>query len=886
MIEDMLDGKSVEKIFLIPYSHHDYAWVCPRNWHIARYVKCFHEVLEIMERDKNFTWCIDNVIHSWIPFAENAPKDAEKFAQLVRSGRIEVLNGGYSLARPSYVGEESYIRNMAYGRKFFSSIFGLENIPCLFNADTASGHSQMPQIAKLSGHEYYRFQRPDFLLSKKKIPFQFIWEGLDGSRILVTRGSYGNLWINNSWLDNNFDELWNETKNDFIKFCLTDKLFPEMPVKNVILFVGSDDSRPLRDLQDKPLKISEFTDAWNEREPVKIEYSTLSQVYEIIKKENLPVIKGVLDHSELSFNLPFKGNNSIWQMRIFLDRILIKLEKACLIAWTHGKEYPSEKISEMWFDLFEITGHAIEYVLKNDYINLYSIAQGAKLRAFKELESAQKFVVHSIPSSGDMQIVVFNYLNWQNTGLVECEVTSYQGIGGFDLVDNYGNITEYQIIDYYTGYTIPEKSDFVSVKIIFKATVPSMGYALYHANPNGQSLMSEIKEEFIDPLPSSVITEAPERLILDNGSIEVVFNKGSIEQIIKSVTKEKLEFISEKPLAKLVFKELPPQSSWLSEFRIIEEYEFEPKIWYLKQHGPLSKILFVSGKIAGNDATIEYSLLKGENSLGISVSTNFNEEKEGFIVFSMPIDDNSDIFADIPFGTEKREVFDDLHSFFNGSTKDVENLASAELELPGQIYARNWCSFTYSCVPVTFVTEDCSVYYNYNKSQATMELFLNRHMPLKYRTDRWVGQGSEWADGTGYNNFNFSIYLNKSNGISTDIQRYHKKKIFPLSANLSHKLPQNGEKPKNYSMFGNTPENIICTAAYLDNKNIIIRMFECNGDKTIVNLRLPEYVKSLRIIDFIGDNINSKINFYTFEDNKYANITFGKFQIITIEAVT
>ncbi|MHB8963832.1 MAG: glycoside hydrolase family 38 N-terminal domain-containing protein, partial [Saccharofermentanales bacterium] len=830
MINKMLDGKAVEKIHIIPYSHHDYAWCCIRNWHITRYIKCFHEVLDTMEENENFTWCIDNVVHSWLPFAENAPEDAERFTQYVRSGRIEILDGGYSLARPSYVGEESYIRNMSAGRKYFTELFGLDDIPCLINADTACGHSQMPQIAKLSGHKYYRFLRSDALLTKKGIPLQFIWEGLDGSRILVTRGIYGSLWALNEWMNNDYEKSWEETKENFINIWLADKLLPEMPTKNIIQFLGSDDCRPLRDAKDNPLRINEFMAEWNKREPVRMEYSSLDKVHKILENEKLPVVSGVLDHSELTYNLPFKGDRSMWRMRLILDRVLVRLEKAALVAWTHGFNYPGSAIQEMWTDLFDITGHAIEFVLKNNYDELYLTADGARLRALKETVKAEEFVVKTLQAHDEIQIIVFNYLNWEHSNLVECEVTTFHGISGFDLIDADGNAAEFQIIDYHNGYNLPENSDFVSARILFKAKVPAMGYAVYTAKVNGLSLKEKIDSNFIDPLVSAEQIKESDRIILNNGELEVVFVNGLLMKITKLNDDNSVVAEEEKAAIKLIFKEMPPSSTWLSEFKTLAVHEFKPIKWMLTQDGPLRQIVTVDGKIAGNDATVEYLLSRGDKGLNVSVVTNFHDAMEGMLVFEVPADDGCEIFADIPFGTEKREFFDEL--FYKGETgnEEIANSAPAEWELPGQIYGRNWCSFVCNRTPVTIVTEDCSVYYNHDRNFKKMELILNRHMPLKYRTDRWVAQGPDCADGTGFNSYKFSLFFNMQNGSSTDIQRYHKQLIFPLSARLSHKLPLADIRPDDFSLFGDTPENIICTAAYLENGRIFVRMFECNGE--------------------------------------------------------
>ena len=217
---ERLDGKRIKSILLLRYSHHDYEWCCTRAWHKWRYIRCYCDVLDIMRTDPDFTWCIDNVVHSWIPFKECCPDRVAEFEQRVREGRIDVLNGGVSLARPSRIGEESFVRNMIEGRRYFCRQFGLTELPMLYCADVACGHSQVPQIAVLGGHRFYRFLRPDELLTKRGVPTQFRWEGADGTRLFVTRGMYGGFFINNDWLLWDTQTCWEEKKQRFFETWL------------------------------------------------------------------------------------------------------------------------------------------------------------------------------------------------------------------------------------------------------------------------------------------------------------------------------------------------------------------------------------------------------------------------------------------------------------------------------------------------------------------------------------------------------------------------------------------------------------------------------------------------------------------------------------------
>ena len=50
---EKLKENNITEILLMPYSHHDYEWVCTRAWHKWRYIKAFCDVLDVMNKSLN-----------------------------------------------------------------------------------------------------------------------------------------------------------------------------------------------------------------------------------------------------------------------------------------------------------------------------------------------------------------------------------------------------------------------------------------------------------------------------------------------------------------------------------------------------------------------------------------------------------------------------------------------------------------------------------------------------------------------------------------------------------------------------------------------------------------------------------------------------------------
>jgi len=165
---ELLDKQ--KKIHIVPYSHHDHAWFNTREWHIRRFTGFFLEALDEMRRNRDLTFMVDNAAHSLAPFVRYCPDMLPEFQRRMREGRIEIMNGGYALARPNYVGEETFIRNLAAGALYFTETMGADPIDTYINTDTSAGHSQLPQILKLSGINYCAFYRPEHQFEKAGIP--------------------------------------------------------------------------------------------------------------------------------------------------------------------------------------------------------------------------------------------------------------------------------------------------------------------------------------------------------------------------------------------------------------------------------------------------------------------------------------------------------------------------------------------------------------------------------------------------------------------------------------------------------------------------------------------------------------------------------------------
>jgi hypothetical protein len=452
---------------------------------------------------------------------------------------------------------------------------------------------------------------------------------------------------------------------------------------------------------------------------------------------------------------------------------------------------------------------------------------------------------------------------WETEQAISFEVTSWHGTGDFDVIDNNGNILEYQITDCQDGYALGEGADHVSADILVLAKVPAFGFTTLKIAEKGKSNKPASERGFIDLLPANYPEECEDEVCFDNGRLKATFVKGSLSSLQDQKTGKSIEC----PVPGLKFFEYPPAQAWLTNHEKLKTHDFDPQSWTILENGPIRFTYEVYGKVAWQETYIIYHMDKNSAGLDIEVKPDFFESFEGMLVFSAKADADSEIYAGIPFGFEKREFFDNLPT-------------DMEWALKGQIYGRNWCSFAAQQAPVALVTQNCSVYYIFEPKEGEMQLVLNRHMPLYDRTDRWVGKMPEATSGNGKNDYSFSLIFCEEAGKSADIFKYHRNKAFPVSANLKFDAGNTGAA--NGSLFALDKDNIINTAAYNAGGRTILRFFECEGQKTNCKIRLPEGTKSVKATDFEGNELPEvKLSFDLASIE--ADVEFLPHKIITLE---
>jgi len=867
----ILDDGSLKKIYVIGHSHHDYAWERERQWHILRYCLLFGEVLDWLDANPEATWLIDNAVHSLKPFLDNYPEKAEKFRDYVKQGRIEVSSGGYSLARPSYVGEESFVRNLAAGDEYFKKMLGTQEIPYYLNVDTAPGQRQMPQILKLAGFKYYRFSRPEGTLDQRKVPRTFWWQGLDGSMVLVSRGG-GVGFFNVGYSNMDYETEWDAIREAFYNEELAYRRPEGLCAHDIELIpYGCDDSRPALSWYDREIRINDFVKAWNKKEKVELKFGTAKEYFEELEKTKLPVFAGGLDDAELTFNLPAKGDRSMWRMRGDLDKAIVRLENVCALCAELGEPYPEGEIEGLWLQLFEITGHAIDWILKDDDHELLTIAQNAKTKAEIMTEAYLTKLASSVAYKNGRLAVAANTQSRERCENVRLCVTSPVGVKDFLLRDGFGNMLDYQIIERNSFFCVPEvmrRQDYVSVDVVAQVKVPAFGYNAVDVIYTDKPIDEDSEQIKLAKLAPGEIPEAEDAEI-DAGALVVGLSQGKIIKLTNKSWGLTMTADEGGSLYDLRCVLTGPYKTWMFENEVLGEVKFTPSSAKFVECGPIRWRYRVLGAFMdGQKAKLDIVINRDSPALEFELELD-TEPLDCYYTVDIACDGSTKSFADVYFGVEPRDTAEIPYNY-------------GEAYIKGQIYGRNFVCFEKGGAPLSLVSKNCSVYYIHDAENRRMSLVLTRNCIYENSVEDWVRKMPESFALSGKSHFNFALMAPQKYGSFSEVQQYTKSYHYPLLVGRKYNQNQTGA-PGADSFVESSAENIVQSAIYHKNGKMYIRLFETEGKETKLSLKLPKGMKSIKLVDFLDCPIGYRGDFDFDEANSIMTMTVQPFKIITLE---
>jgi GNAT superfamily N-acetyltransferase len=813
LIRQKLAGK---RIHVFSYCHADWAWCLSRRWHEARYVRVLDDVLELAEKDSRFKFFADSYVAFFPPFAKSRPEALERLRLLVKENRFGITGGSYSDARPTTTPEETYIRNLEMGRQAFEEMFPGIQISGFANLDTAVGHSQLPQVLKLAGYDYYLAGRPEFGMKLEGFPKVFRWIGKDGSEIPTGMQHYGGMIGPVLQLKGFQDADWREFVTGVWKVIEGQA---EISKKNIYVFYAGDDMRPgMRSHDDRSVELAKIFEQWNSHETSTMEYATPDGFYRSVKDQldSFPAVGGALDQADVGFNGPF-GQEGLRELR---DRAGMKLVEAEIYSgWgtLYGESWPEELLRDQWRNLLKSHSHGGQFLCGDDIAKIRLELMNV-IRTGEELidSAAGRIFPFRLPHESSA-VAIFSSFPRSHRRMITLPVVraDYQ-VPRYCVTDEEGKMPPQQAVQLRVPHKRGEWDLLVDVEL------PACGYRKL------KWMAAEKTPEFAEPVklqPECEIPAGPFRIRWKDGLIVSISLAG--KEFSCSGTSSFFEPVHY-PLkfrGWMVTELL--SSGAIFEVTQVRQTEFGPLRWAWERTGKLK------------EHRIQQTIYVYDSGR-IECHTQVNYGAEGcFLGLAFPCRPESRLLSSVPFGTEEREIEKIAYHRQAVGEEIIERL------IPGMFYARDWVQVTEKNQAVGVAVLDGDRYWYRPKDQAGLIHFLVRTLPPF--TDGWE-RLSEMGR-AGYSEFRHVLVLGEDTmdpGRLDDIADQNR-----MGTHIEYTDEMSGSWLRNFLRIEG--ENIRMLSCRMVADVWEIRMVENAGRPTTVRVKVSMPITAATMTDFLGN---------------------------------
>jgi len=574
-------------VHVVPHIHYDVEWMQTRDVFERIGAGNLKETLRLMDEDPEMTFVVDQVPHME-PFRRSDPEDFERIVELVRGGRIEPVNGMYSEPDVNLISGEALVRQSVAWQRYSLEKFGML-ARCGWLIDSFGMTAQLPQIFAKSGTEFFAFSRAK---SPKDLPSEFLWEGLDGTRILTTcmPKKY------------NVGHPVPTDRSRALRWMLKNYRFlRERSASDQVFYPGGvDHGRPQKEYGD-------MARAWNsEVGGVTFKFSTPSAFFEALPREELPVIRGEFQRELWG---TYGSRIELKKLNRSCEFALLDTGKLATIASLAGAPYPLERLGGAWRTVMDCHFH--------DQIcgcSIDEVAVGMERRFNEALGEAGDLMSDSARSLAGVKgadgftLLVFNPLSQPVSSWVEFDLELPPGWRGL-AVSAGGERLPVQIVDA-TSYG---DGSLKAVKAGFCPELPPLGYRVFELTPS-----DDAQPEVANPAQAG-------GTVLDNGLLRVEVDGGT-GLLKRAVFADGISFdleggnrlVLERDFGEL-YEERAIGASFLKKrsadsVRVVES-------------GPLRGTIEVKGALGRSSFTQTISLAAGSPRIDIETDIEFRDAK-------------------------------------------------------------------------------------------------------------------------------------------------------------------------------------------------------------------------------------------------------------------
>lgn len=824
-------------VHVVPHFHFDVAWIKTYEEYLEIALANILDVLNLIGKEPDYRFCLDQVALLQ-PFLERYPEQRENLRKAIKDGKMELVCGMYSMPDANIPSGEFLVRQFLFGKKFMEENFGVD-VQCGWMIDAFGHPAQMPQILKKCGFKYYVFGRG----APGKIPTEFYWEGIDGSRILthwmvgtyvagrippsggeslrkigedlpyVTRGLLHSQSLR--WLPVSLRVGLEKIESTF-------QLFKKLAsTKNILLPNGGDFTPP----QPQILLI---TRKWNkEKKDVRAVLSTPSSFFRSVEaaKRTLPTVSG-------EFNPVFQGvygsRIGIKQKNREAENLLLTAEKFAVLASILGSDYPEVDLKEatrlLLFNHFHdiICGCGVDEIYE-DAVKKFE--ESMKISKWTLKDSFER-ITERIDTQGEgTPVVVFNPLSWARTDVAKVEVSFVKpGVKVFSIKDHVGKNVPFQVTE---EERYPDNTLKLARVAFLAQNVPAMGYKTYFVITKEKPLKLEtdLKAGF-NSIENEFFRVAIDHL--HGGAITSIYDKENGREALNTKQYFGNVLVSETDVGDLY----EPNGS-ADGFATVNTLKIEPlptsenaefssdhRAFVLIEDGSVIAKITVNGQMRDLAYEQQIMLYRGIKRIDIKTKLRFfGKHKRVRICLPMNVE-KGEIYHEIPFGVVKRGEGEYPAQNWIDYSNEKYGISLINRGLPGNNITKN----------VAFVTLLRSV----------DRLFI----------DHPSGEG---ALERGEHEFNYSIYPHKSNWKEAKSYKTALEFNNPL---IAVKTPvHKGDLQKEMTFLSVAPENLVMAAVKKSEGDVVVRLYETTGERTRGRIKLFTSIKKAWITTLLEEKV-------------------------------
>jgi alpha-mannosidase len=388
---------SADTIHVIGHAHMDMNWLWTYSETMQMCNDNLRQVVAFMKEFPDYTMIQSQAaVYNFVEMVD--PPLFELVKHYVKEGRLELAGGMWTEGDMNLSTGEAIARSFLLGQHYFKSRFGkIANIGWL--PDNFGHISQMPQILKLAGCDYFYFHRT------KPYKGTFWWIAPDSSKVLC----YAN--------DTYNGDITPALKNEIQKFS------PEKRRILQITGVGDHGGGPTR----ANIEMIHQLDKTPGYPAVK--FTTASDFFRKASKEmdGRPTHRGEM---QFIFEGCYTNVADIKSGNRNCENALFASEFFNTLRWLNGDRYPDKELNELWtnvtFNQFHdiLPGSAINEANKEAiarYTEVLRKTNELRNSAFRKMADEVKFQIGM-----GQPVVAFNLQPNNRSAIVEANVFSYE----------------------------------------------------------------------------------------------------------------------------------------------------------------------------------------------------------------------------------------------------------------------------------------------------------------------------------------------------------------------------------------------------------------------------------------------------------------------------